>query len=88
MLRNSCGVKEPKIQRRLLAEPNLSFDKAFELALASESADKNAKDLQRMSSSTVNEVQHKKNCYHCEDKHGAADCKLETAECHKCKRDT
>ena len=35
-----CGVKEPKIQRRLLAEPTLSFDKAFELALALESADK------------------------------------------------
>ena len=31
-----CGVKEPKIQRRLLAEPTLSFDKAFELALASD----------------------------------------------------
>ena len=26
-----CGVEEPKIQRRLLAEPTLSFDKAFEL---------------------------------------------------------
>ena len=67
-----------------LAEPNLSFDKAFELALASESADKNAKDLQPMSSSTVNQVQHKKNCYRCGDKHNAADCKFKTAECHKC----
>ena len=33
-----CGIEDPKIQRRLLAEPDLSFDKAFELALASESA--------------------------------------------------
>ena len=51
-----CGVEEPKIQRRLLAEPDLSFDKAFELALASESADKNAKDLQPTASPTVNRV--------------------------------
>ena len=79
-----CGVEEPKIQRHLLAEPNLSFDKAFELALASESADKNAKDLQPMSSSTVNQVQHKKNCYHGGDKHNAADCKFKTTECRKC----
>ena len=79
-----CGVEEPKIQRRLLAEPNLPFDKAFELALASKSADKNAKDLQPMSSFTVNQVQHKKNCYRCGDKHSAADCKFKTTECRKC----
>ena len=34
-----CGIEDPKIQRRLLAEPELTFDKAFELSLASESAD-------------------------------------------------
>ena len=79
-----CGVEEPKIQRRLLAEPALSFDKAFELALASESADKNAKDLQPTSLTTVNQVQHKKNCYRCGDKHSTADCKFKTAECRKC----
>ena len=80
-----CGVEEPKIQRRLLAEPDLSFDKAFELALVSESADKNAKDLQPTASPTVNQVQHKKPiCHHCGDKHSAADCKFKTAECCKC----
>ena len=77
-----CGVEEPKIQQRLLAEPDLSFDKAFELTLASESADKNAKDLQPTALPTVNRVQHKKPiCRHCRDKHSAADCKFKTAEC-------
>lgn len=52
-----CGVEEPKIQRRLLAEHDLTFDKAFELAIASESVDKNAKDLQQSTStSTVNRM--------------------------------
>ena len=41
-----CGIEDPKIQQRLLAEPDLSFDKAFELSLTSESADQNVKDLQ------------------------------------------
>ena len=29
-----CGIEDPNIQWRLLAEPDLTFDKAFELALA------------------------------------------------------
>ena len=39
-------IEDPKIQRQPLAEPQFTFDKEFELAVASESADKNAKDLQ------------------------------------------
>ena len=49
-----CGIEDPKIQRRLLAEPELTFDKAFELSLVSESADKNAKDLQPAKSLYIN----------------------------------
>ena len=79
-----CGVEESKIQRRLLVEPDLTFDKAFELALAAEAADRNAKDLRPTMSPTVNRVQHKKNCYHCGDKHSPADCKFRAAECRKC----
>ena len=79
-----CGVEEPKIQRQLLTELDLTFDKAFELTLAAEAAGRNAKDLQPTMSPTVNRVQHKKNCYHCGDKHSQADCKFRAAECHKC----
>ena len=76
-----CGVEEAKIQRQLLAEPDLTFDKAFKLAIAVESAEENAKDLwQPISTATINRMQHKKNC-HC---HSATDCKFKTAECHKC----
>ena len=57
-----CSIEEPKIQWRLLAEPDLTFDKAFELAVASESADKNAKDLQatKLPQASVNRVQSKR----------------------------
>ena len=48
MLRNQlvCGAKDGSLQRRLLAEPDLTFRKAFELCQASELAEKNAKELQ------------------------------------------
>ena len=41
-----CGARNVKLQRRLLAEPDLTFRKAFELAQAPEVADQNVKDLQ------------------------------------------
>ena len=33
-----CGIGDPRIQKRLLAECDLTFDKAVELAVAQESA--------------------------------------------------
>ncbi|CAG2214137.1 unnamed protein product [Mytilus edulis] len=40
------GIKSDRIQRRLLAEPNLTFEKALEIATAMETAEKNAQDIQ------------------------------------------
>ena len=40
-----CGIQDSRIQRRLLAEPDLTFGKAFKLAQALESADRDAKTL-------------------------------------------
>ena len=41
-----CGVKDRRLQWRLLAEPDLTFKKAFELCHASELAEKNVEELQ------------------------------------------
>ena len=41
-----CGVRDRRLQQRLLSEPDLTFKKAFDLCQASEQADKNAKELQ------------------------------------------
>ena len=41
-----CGIGDSRIQKRLLAEPNLTLDKALELALVQESAEQNAAQLQ------------------------------------------
>ena len=42
-----CGVSHDKIQNRLLAETNLTYDKAMELVLAQEAADKDMKELRK-----------------------------------------
>ncbi|XP_065915317.1 uncharacterized protein [Dysidea avara] len=51
-----CGIENGRIQRRLLAEPNLTMDKAVEISIAMESADHNAKDLQKTQLPAVNAV--------------------------------
>lgn len=43
-----CGIGDDRIQRRLLSEPDLSFDKALKLAQAIETASKDVKDLQSL----------------------------------------
>ena len=40
-----CGIQDSRIQQRLLAEPDLTFDKVFEIAQALKSTDQDAKTL-------------------------------------------
>ena len=40
-----CGINSKAVQRRFLQEPALTFDKALELALAAEAADKDSRHL-------------------------------------------
>ena len=48
-----CGINDQRVQRRLLAEPKLTFDKALELAQAAETAENNAKELSRAEPNTT-----------------------------------
>ena len=42
-----CGMNDDRIQRRLLSEIDLTFEKAFKIAIAAETAGENAQDLQK-----------------------------------------
>ena len=42
-----CGVRDIRIQRRLLAEPKLTLKRALDLPLAIEAADKDASEIQK-----------------------------------------
>ena len=48
-----CGINDQRLQRRLLAEPMLTFEKAWELAQASETAERNAKQLEKAAPATA-----------------------------------
>ncbi|XP_063049093.1 uncharacterized protein K02A2.6-like [Engraulis encrasicolus] len=90
-----CGINDDRIQRRLLSEPDLTFEKAFEMAVASETASKNVQDLHAKAPLACNSVKtegkerkgdwKKKECYRCHGKqHSAAECKFKEAKCHAC----
>ena len=40
-----CGINDPRIQRRLLSEAELDFDKALKTALAMEMVDRDSEEL-------------------------------------------
>ena len=91
-----CGINDSRIQRRLLAEPDLDYKKAYELTLALEAADKSAQDLQAKPSSihvaqgggntTPNKDRSSKPvvCHRCGGPHKAPACTFQKSQCHKC----
>ncbi|XP_062864462.1 uncharacterized protein K02A2.6-like [Trichomycterus rosablanca] len=95
-----CGINDDRIQRRLLSETNLTFEKAWQMALAVEAASKNAQDLQgKQADTTCNAIQVKSRaseikksegrvmneCYRCKGKsHAATECRFKQEKCHVC----
>ena len=70
-----CGISDSHIQRALLAEKELTFDKIYEKALAMESAEKNTQDL--TPSAAVHSVGSTK-----------ASTSRSTQSCHRCMKST
>ena len=64
-----CGINDTQTQKHLLAEKNLTYAKAKEIALALESAVQGTIDIQTPSSDTVHKItenrQHSVKCYQC-----------------------
>ena len=91
-----CGVRDKRLQQRLLTKPDLTFKKAMELCQAIEAAERNAKDLQaRQPPKTATVLALNKptksrrppaaavttKCYRCGGQHPAKDCSFKDAEC-------
>ena len=86
-----CGLGNASAQRRLLAEPDLSLDKALKITQGMEAAEKNSKTLKVSDSiGLVGKVaqiqpQIESPCYRCGRKgHVPNDCKFKDASCHYC----
>ncbi|CAG2228036.1 unnamed protein product [Mytilus edulis] len=95
------GIKRDRIQRRLLAEPNLTFEKTLEIATTMETVEKNAQTIQASGTNAafqkINQVSKsytrnnsgnskQGDCYQCGGNHLAAECRFKDAKCHSCKK--
>lgn len=95
------GVNNEKTQRCSLSEGELSFKKAFEIALSLETTTQHIADLQStpsksaMASASVKKVSFSKKeppksesdkCYRCSKDHHPPKCRFKDATCHYCKK--
>ena len=91
-----CGIENGPIQRWLLPEPSLTLDMGIEIALPMESADRNAKDLQKPQAVHVLKNQSPSRvpgrslrtaeCYRCGGAHLTTDYHFKDSECRWCKK--
>lgn len=79
-----CGIEDDRIQRRLLSETNLTFETAFNIAVAAEAASKHVQDLQNKSSGqTCNSVRFKARKVD-PIKKGETEEQIDTRDCYRC----
>ena len=93
-----CGIKDVRIQQRLLSEKTLTLEQTLTIAYLMESAatySKSIADHQTLNSTTdevnkISKIQSKtfeKKCYRCGGtKHTAQNCPFKGAECFYCHR--
>ncbi|XP_065888558.1 uncharacterized protein [Dysidea avara] len=85
-----CGLCNESIQKRLLAEAELTLTKTLDIAKGMEAADHNVQKLKGAESNSfrVGEVSASTNpCYRCgSDHHKPKDCRFKEAECRNCKK--
>lgn len=85
-----CGATDEDLQKKLFAEPNLTFDRAYELALAAETAQKNVEEVRITTEYAVAAVGQRKEesnhnpCYHCGKKHDGKTCRFKDVTCNYC----
>ena len=86
-----CGINDTQTQKHLLAEKNLTYAKAKEIALALESAVQGTIDIQTPSSDTVYKItenrQHSVKCYQCgKTIHKIPQCRHKDTVSNKCNK--
>ena len=94
-----CRINHEQLQRCLLAEPNLCFSKAMEIARTFESAVQDARHFQEgpkqsqplpvnalQKGATATTLTAKNQCYRCGGSHKASSCTFKESTCHHCKK--
>jgi len=86
-----CGLRNESIQKRLLAETELTLKKTMEIAQGMEAADRNAQRLKggepNLRVGEISRGTRNTKCYRCgSDRHIAKDCRYKETECRFCKK--
>nr|XP_055076811.1 uncharacterized protein K02A2.6-like [Misgurnus anguillicaudatus] len=92
-----CGISQESTQKRLLTEADLTFKRAVEIAVAMETAARDAMELRSGVKMSVNKVstvykpkqtmQRVERCYRCDrGGHKANQCRFKTETCRKCNK--
>ena len=96
-----CGCNDGRLQCKLLAETDLTFDKAYKLALAMETAQRGAKQIQASASPTLQVVsasgqqqqkpqrskpRQSSSCFRCGGKHSPGGCRFKQVNCNYCNK--
>jgi hypothetical protein len=86
-----CGISSKTTQERLLCEKELDFQKASGMAIAQETAVRDAKQLQKGASSDVHAIKSsektpRSSCFRCGRTHDPDECWFKDENCHKCGR--
>eukprot|EP00731_Ephydatia_muelleri_P022229 Em0014g820a len=87
-----CGLTNESIQRRLLSEANLDFEKAVQIARGMETAQKNSQvvqasegRVQKFQDHVSSRTQGGQGCRHCGKRgHQAEHCRFKNAVCYRC----
>ena len=87
-----CGLTNESIQRRLLSEANLDFEKAVQIARGMETAQKNSQvvqasegRVQKFQDHVSSRTQGGQGCRHCGKRgHQAEHCRVKNAVCYRC----
>lgn len=85
-----CGLYNESIQKRLLVETNLKFDKAVKMAVAMETAARDAVELRgkpkvETELNKLSQGQKQRKCYRCgKDGHEAQECYFKDQYCRNC----
>ncbi|KAB0793260.1 hypothetical protein PPYR_12880 [Photinus pyralis] len=87
-----CGARNEALQRRLLSEPNLTFQMAFDTATATENAASQVVELRKVpGQSEINKTEvHKEStpmkCWRCTANHDPTACRWKDADCRFCSK--
>ena len=87
-----CGLRNESIQKRLLSEANLTYQRAMELAQGMEAAEQNSRLLKstepainQVSNGSPSNSRERQPCFRCgRTNHSEAHCRFKNSDCHRC----